>query len=100
MARRNRMFAERRNAVENREPKVLWFNLRGDKETLADVRATIAEIKKLLPEAGRMYLDVPENHKSICVVQAAVHLYYDSLKGAMEEITREPKKSLNRWGSK
>jgi len=83
--------------MEGKEPKVRWFNLRGDKETLADVRDTITKIKPLLPKAGKMYLDVPEDTRSIHVVKAAVHLYLELLETAIADIEREPKRSLGHW---
>lgn len=86
--------------MAEKKPTVLWFNLRGDKNTLADVRSTIVEIKELLPRAAKMYLDVPEKTQSIFVVQAAVHLYLDCLKSAVEEIESRPKRSLGLWAKK
>lgn len=86
--------------MKEKEPSVRWFNLRGDKEALADVRQTIAEIKKLLPKAEKMYLDVPENARSIEVVRASVHLYLDLLQSAIKDTENTPKKSLSLWAKK
>lgn len=86
--------------MKGKEPSVRWFNLRGDKEALADVRQTIAEIKKLLPKAEKMYLDVPENARSIEVVQASVHLYLNTLQEAIKDTENTPKRDLSFWVNK
>ena len=86
--------------MKGKEPSVRWFNLRGDKEALADVRQTIAEIKKLLPKAEKMYLDVPENARSIEVVQASVHLYLNTLQEAIKDTENTPKRDLSLWVNK
>ena len=86
--------------MKEKEPSVRWFNLRGDKEALADVRQTIAEIKKLLPKAEKMYLNVPENARSIEVVQASVHLYLNTLQEAIKDTENTPKRDLSLWVNK
>ena len=86
--------------MKGREPAKRFLNFRGDSETLADVRAVTGQIKKLLPKANRMYLDVPETKRSIDIVQAALHLYLNSLQAAIDDMESRPKQSLNLWPTK
>ena len=80
---------ERGNTMNGREPARRFLNFRGDSEALADCRKTMSEIKALLPRANKMYLDVPAHSRSIDVVQAALHLYLESLEAAIHEIESE-----------
>ena len=78
--------------MKEKEPSVRWFNLRGDKEALADVRQTIAEIKKLLEDEEYSFTTF-----GICYVFPTRTLKFPLL--IQNRADNDNKKSNSGWGS-